>query len=275
MSTRGWFLLSVLCWTGCTSNSSSERDDALSSHDAVHPVVDAAHAQLLGASAEHGWLPADSAAGHLEGGETYRLYSLTSFLGEARGAAPEAPRETCTNATVRIGARAESERDVVAVGGAWNAMPRTPVVQGTTLPTYQEAISTLLRDQGIDDPVVNITQILRVDLEGDGMDEVLVSAHRRRGMGTSAAAGDYGVVVLRKVVGGEVRTIPLAEEYYPDECLAECAPAIYRVSAVVDANGDGLMEVMLASQYYEGEGKALYTVDSNGVREVLAWRCGA
>jgi len=37
------------------------------------------------------------------------------------------------------------------------------------------------------------------------------------------------------------------EEYFREACLGECAPSTFRVVAVLDANGDGMMEVVTAT----------------------------
>jgi len=65
---------------------------------------------------------------------------------------------------------------VIGLDAPWNALPRKPMIADTTQPAYVEAVRDFLKSHGIADPKVRITRILRIDLEGDGEDEVLINA---------------------------------------------------------------------------------------------------
>jgi hypothetical protein len=168
----------------------------------------------------------------------------------------------------------ETDADVIAVSANWHALPRTPSVLSTQQWVYRDLVAKWLRAQGIVDPLVNITQILRVDLEGDKTDEVLIAANLLRGDGASARPGDYSVVLLRKIMKGEVQSIPVVEEYYFTGCVGECTPAAHRVAALLDMNGDGVIEIVLAWRDYKRRGKTVYRVEGGDVRNVLSWACG-
>jgi len=243
---------------------------------AVAPIVDVGEGQLFGASRGSEWLSADQASAYVEAGQRYRLVRLTDTLGTRTGSAPRPARETCDNPTVRIDPRPEGDRDVIAVGGTWNPLPRTPRVQDTTQTVYKAAVAEHLRRQGleIDDAAVSLDQVLRVDLDGEGTMGVLLVSHRARGSVTSAQANDYGLVLLRTLVDGEVRQRALEEEYYQEACLGDCAPSTFRVAAVLDANGDGVMEVVTSTSYFEGRGKRVYAVEDGEPERVLSWGCG-
>lgn len=149
-----------------------------------------------------------------------------------------------------------------------------PVVQDITQSAYHVAAATWLRAHGVANPKVNLSQILRIDLEGDGTDEVLLSGSRQASLVTFAQPGDYAFVLLRKVVAGTVETIPIVEEYYPKGCIAECAPVAYRIAAALDINGDGVLEVVVEFSYFEGTGKSVYGVKGKEVVQLMSWRCG-
>jgi len=102
-----------------------------------------------------------------------------------------------------------------------------------------------------------------------------VSGNLLRGLGTSAAPGDHAFALFLKTAAEEFSVQPLEEEYYPDGCTADCAPRAFRVAAVLDLNGDGRMEVVVAFRDYEGGGKTIYTVTGSRANPVLSWRCGA
>ena len=65
---------------------------------------------------------------------------------------------------------------VIGLAAPWNALPRKPVIADATQSVYVEAVRDFLKARGIADPKVRITRILRVDLDGDGEEEVLISA---------------------------------------------------------------------------------------------------
>ena len=55
-------------------------------------------------------------------------------------------------------------------------MPRKPLIADATQSVYVEAVRDFLKARGVADPKVQITRILRVDLDGDSEEEVLISA---------------------------------------------------------------------------------------------------
>jgi len=65
---------------------------------------------------------------------------------------------------------------VIGLAATWNALPRKPVIADATQSVYVEAVRDFLKSRGVADPKVGITRILRVDLDGDGEEEVLISA---------------------------------------------------------------------------------------------------
>ena len=146
---------------------------------------------------------------------------------------------------------------VVGLDAPWNALPRKPMIADTTQAVYVEAVRDFLKSRGIADPKVRITRILRVDLEGDGEEEVLISATNyftNDKLNYLPAApfpeapihapqrGSYSIVILRRIVDGNVQTKLVAGEVYakPAESVA---PNIYNLAAVLDLNGDGKLEV--------------------------------
>lgn len=141
-------------------------------------------------------------------------------------------------------------------------------------------IASILKGQGIAHPIVQITQIWRVDLEGDGRQEVLLTATRKADYGDSSRiapasrVGDYSLLLLRRVVDGKVQNVILEGEFYP-QARNFNAPGFYRLAAVLDADGDGKMEVLVRGAYYEGHWTSLYSTLGAKPRAILTEGCGA
>lgn len=247
----------------------------------VVPIVDAGGEAgcLMGGTLDGKWTAADKLAPLLRGGETYTVYELLRKVGTVSGAKPASEGPPCEDTLfVKFSPVAEGENRI-GVGGDWNAQPRLPKIESGASATYRAAVASLLRSKGIRRPVVNIVKVVRVDLEGDGVDEVLINATRGHHWPSGSIshrfeAGDYSLVLLRKVIGGKVEHIIIEGEFHP-RAVADSVPNEYKVAAVLDLNGDGRMEVVLAGAYYEGAWKTVYTIDGRKVTSVLDCGCGA
>jgi len=256
-----------------------DRSDALA--QSIHPVVDVNEHCLIGGVARGKWLEAEELAPLIKGGERYRLYTLKGATGEVVTGSAVPAEEDCNGAKeVKF---SPEVREGIAVGGDWNALPRVPRVMGTNDPVYRRAVARILNRQGFKKPMVNITQVLRVDLDGDGREEVLVSANylaeglsvNGGPMAVHATPGDYLLVFVRKIVGGKVRDIPLVEGYYPQKNSDYWTPQQAVVAAVLDLNGDGRMEIIIRGGYYEGSWSSVFRLDGAKVENVFGCGCGA
>ena len=178
---------------------------------------------------------------------------------------------------------------VIGLDAPWSALPRKPMIADTTQSVYVEAVRDFLKTRGIADPKVRITRILRVDLDGDGKEEVLISATNYftadkleylpaapfpEAPIRAPGRGSYSVVILRRVVAGNVQTQIVAGEVYPKR-NESVAPNVYNVAAVLDLNGDGKLEVIVHSFYYEGGQTTIYRCEPDKIEEVLSVECGA
>jgi len=96
---------------------------------------------------------------------------------------------------------------VIGLAAPWNALPRKPIIADTTQSAYVDDVRDFLKSHGIASPKVRITRILRVDLEGDGEDEVLINATNYFNQHDEAAIhtpkrGSYSIVMLRRMAAG-------------------------------------------------------------------------
>lgn len=251
----------------------------------LHPIVEVQSGYLFGAISDGKWIKADETAKLISDETTYRVYGLTQALGDAKAGKPKPEGEPCDE-TLTVSLSPETEKGVIAIAAPWNALPRKPQVTDPTQKTYVEAVRDFLKTKGIQQPEVKIDNILRVDLDGDGEEEVLMSATNYFRKDESAPmrspAASYSMVLLRRVVAGKVETQLIVGEFYPKAYPKAAqeegrfdAPDAYKVIATLDLDGDGKMEVVIHSYYYEGGETTIYRCDPIKAKALLSVACGA
>jgi hypothetical protein len=254
----------------------------------VHPIIEIETGYFFGGSENGKWIKADKAAKSTAKKTTYQVYGLTEQAGQVTADKPKSVEEPCPD-TLTVSLSSKPKEGVIGLAAPWNALPRKPVIADATQSVYVEAVRDFLKARRVIDPQVRITRILRVDLDGDGEEEVLISATNYftndKSNDTSAAPlpeapieapkpGSYSIVILRCLVDGNVQTKLVAGEVYAksDESVA---PNVYNLAAVLDLNGDGKLEVIVHSFYYEGGQTTIYRCQPDKIQEVLSVECGA
>ncbi len=205
----------------------------------------------VGAFGPEGWIP--TASGNPEPPAGLEIIGVSSDVG--------APLTVSSNlASNSDPCLAVLDLGAGATGLDWELFPRfaVPVVASDE---HRGAIEEALIADGLDSPDVSVREALRVDLEGDGVDEVIIEATLGGEPFFASAVGDYSIVLLRQVdAEGVVANIPLAvistSQAEADEAgiddLVTDLPAVFKVhhsvTDVVDLNGDGVFEIVLATQ---------------------------
>lgn len=236
-------------------------------------------ALLLGGWDGSKWVSDKRFHSTVKGGERYRFYTLGRKIGEAGGSKPELSEASGDAWRITIKNRPAEPSDMIGMTGSWNPQPRTATVLRAS-PVYEQAVATLLKNKGIGGTKANITRIVKVDLDGDGSYEVIISAACLRwaenfGDASHAAQkGDYSFVILRRVRGGRAETDLLVGDFYPRQ-VKDTTPNLHEIAGVMDLNGDGRMEIVVRWQYFEGGGADVFDVGRGRPAKVLAAADGA
>ena len=88
-----------------------------------------------------------------------------------------------------------------------------------------------------------------------------------------ATAGDYSFVALRRLVDDKVQTQLFTGEFYP-KADENAAPSVHEVAGLLDLDGDGALEVLVRSTYYEGGGMTVWQLQKGKLVKVLEIACG-
>jgi hypothetical protein len=227
---------------------------------------------LLGGAGKDEWLTPDESVARFSGEVTYSLSNMTQ---EAKyflwGKTPEFS-QTCKIYTVGADAGLD-EGGFIAVVDGWAVTKRQADKLSTDGEFYQQAVLDWLKDEGIKDPQVGTLQIFRVDLEGDGSDEIFISATRLDESQHTTKAGDYSIVLMRKVVGNEVVTTLVTGDVYDSKELEITYPRTYSLANFIDLNQDGVLEVIVSFQKWEGFGASVFQIDGQDVTQTLSAGC--
>ena len=241
------------------------------------PVVDGLTGFLLGGSHNGEWVDPFVAMKSLQdGARPYQLYAGNSYQGTITGQPPATPLAGPCGGTPAVAFEPGLELSgAIAIVAPWEAAPRQPEALSPDIAVYQNAVAELLEAQGIAEPVVELTAVQRIDLEGDGTDEVLIVANHLTGLGNGlpmANAGDYSLVALRQIVNGNVQTTLLASNIYP-EAAELVDPVQYNLLALLDLNGNGQLELVVEGWQYEGRFVTVFELLNGDVSIALTAGC--
>src|SRR5436190_19614961 len=176
---------------------------------------------VIGGHGKGKWLESAQAGKAIKAETQFRVFTLKGEKGKVTATKVAPEPDVCMDVWMaELKEVSEDDDDAIGVSAAWNPMPRAVKTGDTKQDVYVKAVSDILTAQGIKKPVVKITQMLRVDLDGDGEEEVLVCGTRyataEKGSAPMAAtAGSYSFVALRRVVEGKVVTQMIEGEFYP------------------------------------------------------------
>ena len=209
---------------------------------ATHAIIEMSEGCLIGGARNQKWIDADHFPKPLKKSLPVSIYTLKGLEGEFTLSV--SPKSECHD----YWTSKESEQissGIAIERPSWNVMPRMPRPIDLQDTTYVAIVRDVLRSAGIKKPEVKITQGYKIDLDGDGKDEVVLAANRYvkgaqelTGFSAGTEPGDYTLVLVRKIVGESVRNIILVKAVWLKENEGPL-PRGNHISAIADLNGDG------------------------------------
>ncbi|MFO1422266.1 MAG: hypothetical protein U1F70_01215 [Candidatus Competibacteraceae bacterium] len=207
-------------------------------------------------------------------GSIYKLYSFDEPLGECRGGKARACDNMVTGDTdLTVDFTACSiKKFSLAIAGPWNALPRrTKVLENHR--DFAPAVRNFLDRKGLKRAPVRIEYVHGVDLDGDGTEERVIHARSRKEVGDHGDPNDYSLLLLVRTIQGKPETTAISA-WWPGEQENQGPYETYSAH-YADANGDGVMEIFVDWDYYEGGGIRVYALrNGNPVETELGYFSG-
>ena len=241
----------------------------------VVPIVELKGGGLMGGVQNGRWIAPTKVSPKLQSDTEVILVGINGVEEGGVTFAKKAEQEDVCPDFTRMKMDLEQDHGVaIGTDAKWNPVPRLPKPIALDNSTYRSVVTSYLKRKGILRPVVKITQAYRVDLEGDGVEEVLLAAtYYKKGLSSSAAVGDYSFVMVRKAVGKAVTDHLLKGDFITKK-IDFGAPTENQISAIVDLNGDGKMEIVLYGSYYEGEFASAFEMKNGKPVEIKEFEIG-
>jgi hypothetical protein len=240
---------------------------------------DGSHGLLVGATSGWKWIQDKWVHASLKSGRVYRFYSLTSFVQQSAGAKPELDEASGGAWWISFKQLKGSKSSLLGIAGSWNALPRPVKSVSETQPIYLNVVAEVLKKNGLTSAKPHISKIVRVDLEGNGQETVIIEAsspdlYHEPFAETTLKQGGYCFIIVRTPFNGKVKTLVLKGDYSGNKS-GSMGANVFRLSHVLDLNGRGEMEIVVDWNYYEGGGVDVYRLKNGQAHLVLSAVAGA
>jgi len=223
---------------------------------------------LLGGVSKENWLAPEESVARFSGEASYSLHTLLQenkyfFWGTS-------PEFFPTSQSYSIHTDADiNEVGLVGVLDGWTITKRAVTELSADGQFYQQEVLDWLTTEEVLNPQLDVLHVFRVDIEGDGVDEIFISASHLDESQHTTKAGDYSVVLMRKVVGNDAVTVPIVGDVYRSQELEITYPITYSLINFIDLNQDGVLEVIVDTQKWENAGAIISQINGQEVIQVL------
>ncbi len=175
----------------------------------------------------------------------------------------------------------DNEPRELYLSGRKPAFPRKVMMLSNGSAAYLAIVKEYLVKKGLTKVEPKIRQLIKVDLDGDGRDEVLINASNCTDADLGSAisgdsrhpGGDYSGLLLRyvdKSGNAQTKELDWCAKTKADEVLTE-----YNFDGIADLDGGGKLEIVESYRYYEGDGVSLLRFANGELKELVSAGAGA
>ncbi len=151
-------------------------------------------------------------------------------------------------------------------------LPKKIEILTPTDTAYQKIVSDYLKKGGLNDPQITIRQLVKTDLDSDGVDEVLLNASRTER--DLARKGEYSVVLVHKTSGASAKLYEVLSDITVEDSDDPSDVWENTIAGIVDIDGDGIMEIVIYSSFYFGDAWQVLRLKDGAVDQPLVCGCG-
>lgn len=230
---------------------------------------------LLGGMLQGQWVNEEAIQASITAGLIWQRLEFDRQLSPLTGSAAKIMQEGCEFYAISFSDADADHDDSIKIAASHRLMPRLPRVQKGGLETYEKEVRQILEQNNLDAEAI-IQQAVRIDLDGDGAEEVFIVAGNADYRAPVFRENSYTLVLFRRLVQGKVVTYRLYEQFYHEDREGEAdSPSGYEVCNFADIDGDGVMEVFIRGRYYEGLWYDVYQLGEEGLKKIFSAGIGA
>jgi len=240
------------------------------------PIIDVRYGYLIGAIDLGKWIEPTDATSSVQPESKLPVYGVTGAVGTIEVLKVDTQNEPCPDRPIVKLRPKKMTKGAIAFAASWKPLPRKPRLVDVKQKEHVDVVREFLRERGLRDPVVHITQIVQIDLDGDGHDEFVISATHYKNadkIPDESSANTYSCVLLEHMVDEKPKAELITGEFYP-EAKADATPNKFEIAALLDLNGDGKIDIVIRSTYYAGDDVSVYERQASGFNKRLSVGCG-
>jgi len=242
---------------------------------------------LIGGVKNQKWLSVSELKPFDKYPRNYQVFSLSSAVAEISSGKPEEISYPCEGEYQLKLANKSSVFSTAIANASWKPLPIVLKKLSPDNKTYIKVVNDLLINAGIAKPVVQIKQVLKADVQSDGVDEVFIVASyfsdassnaQLNEIPSYAKAGDYSIVIYRHLMDGQIHNEVVVSDIHTQvtssEQQAPPNPIEFAINSILDLNGDGVMDVSVDAEMHEGQWSTVYELENNQWIDRLMCGCG-
>lgn len=197
--------------------------------------------KIIGGTCDGNWFHPRDLIPYLNGTRIYRIFSKNGFLDEVKGQSVREQPFRFDQPEYTIEWNSKIAEPAFALNGGWDPFPRIPQYINDDHDRYYSLVKKVLSRLKLE-AAVRINQIVQVDLEGDGNDEILIEAGNIDGSlldnpDRHALQDAYSLIILCQTIEGLGKETVISGSYRE--------PTQHTLLFTADVNGDWTMEFLI------------------------------